>query len=403
MAAKRVVVIGSNFAGLTAAFDVKRKARDLADVTVVTKDPLFTFIPSLIWVVQGWRRVKHITFPVANAFARKGIKTIIAPVQRVDVERNIVETSKGEVPYDYLVVASGAHLHFNAIPGLGPHGGYTHSICNLPHALEAQLAWLEYLKDPGDIVVGATQGASCFGAGYEFLFNIEYALRKFGLRDQVKITFVTPEPFIGHFGLGGVKGSEKQVRRFMDKYNIEAIPNMTVEEVTSDVVRLGNGRELPYKFAMLIPPFLGPEYVRNSPGLGNAAGWIEVDDHYQHKQHENIYAAGIAVALAPPEPTPVPTGVPKTGYMSEVMGRAAAHNIVAAIKGKKPRPLPTLDITAMCMLDAGDSGIMMMVDGLFGKKRKREILMPGFMMHMGKIAFETYFMWKSRTGRTYLP
>jgi sulfide:quinone oxidoreductase len=400
---KQVVILGGSFAGLTAAFDAKRKLKEKAEVTVISNQPLFTFIPSLIWVVPGWRRVEDITFQLKPALARHGVKTVIAAATRIDPARCVVETTKGDVPFDYLVIATGPHLNFAAIPGLGPHGGHTQSVCNLPHALTAQQAWLEYLKDPGPIVVGAAQGASCFGAGYEFVLNTEYALRRLGLRDKATVTWFTSEPFIGHFGIWGVKGSEREVMRFFAKYHIESVPNVAIQGLTPETIRLSNGRELPYKYAMVIPPFLGVEAIRNSPGVGNAGGWVEVDDNYRHKQLPNIYAAGVAVAMTPPQPTPIPTGVPKTGYMSEVMGRAAAHNIAADIENHQPTPLPLLDIQAMCLLDAGDAGIMMVVDKVFGEKRKREILMPGAIMHAGKIAFESYFLWKSRTGRTYLP
>ncbi len=403
-APKRVVVIGSNFAGLTAAFDVKRKVGKNVHVTVITDNPLFTFIPSLIWVTQGWRSTKDITFLVEPVFARRGIETMVAPATCIDPQRNVVTTSRGEVPYDYLVIATGAHLNFAAVPGLGPHEGYTQSVCNLQHALTSQLAWVDYLKDPGPIVVGAAQGASCFGAGYEFVLNIEYALRRSGLRNQASVTWFTSEPFLGHFGIWGVKDSQKQVKRFFERYGIEGIPNVAIEAVTPDTIHLSNGRELPYKFAMVIPPFQGVEAIRNSPGqVGNASGWIEVDDNYRHRHYPNIYAAGVAVAMSPPIPTEIPTGVPKTAYMSEVMARAAAHNIAADIKNERPSSLPIMDIQALCLLDAGDSGMIMLVDKVFGEKRKREILMPGSLMHMGKVAFENYFLWKSRSGRTFLP
>ncbi|HRF50952.1 MAG TPA: FAD-dependent oxidoreductase [Anaerolineales bacterium] len=400
---KRVVVLGGSFAGLTAAFDAKRLLKDAADVIVVSNQPLFTFIPSLIWVVPGWRRVEDITFRLEPALARHGIQTIIANVTHIDPQRCVLTTHKGEVPYDYLVIATGPHLDFASVPGMGPHDGYTQSVCNLPHALTAQQAWVEYLKDPGPIVVGAAQGASCFGAGYEFVLNIEYALRRLGIRNQATVTWLTSEPFIGHFGIWGVKGSEKEVGRFFSRYNIESIPNVAIDHITPDTIRLSTGRDLPYKYAMIIPPFMGIEAIRNSPGVGNAKGWVEVDDHYRHLTYNNIYAAGVAVAMTPPQPTPIPTGVPKTGYMSEVMGRAAAHNIAADIKGHDLKPLSPLDIQAMCLLDAGDSGMMLVVDKVFGAKRRREILLPSTLMHAGKIAFESYFLWKTRTGRTYLP
>ena len=119
--------------------------------------------------------------------------------------------------YDYLVVATGAHIDFDAIPGVGPHGGYSTSICTLEHSLGAQEKWREFLSDPGPVIIGASQGASCFGAAYEFLFSADYALRKAGLRAKAPITYVTSEPFVGHFGMGGVGRSEEMTRRFLKR------------------------------------------------------------------------------------------------------------------------------------------------------------------------------------------
>lgn len=403
MSVPRVVVLGGSFAGITAAFDVKRLLKDKVEVVVVSNRELFAFIPSMIWVVPGWRDVKDVTFELAPALERKGIQFRLTAATHIDHAANTLHTEDGPIEYDYLVIATGAHLNFDAVPGIGPHGGYTHSVCNLDHALMARDAWQEFLKDPGPVVVGAAPGASCFGAGYEFVLNTEYALRKLGIRHKTPVTFVTSEPFLGHFGLGGLSGSEKAIHKFLGDYGIEGIANTRIEEVTPDVVKLGDGRELPYKFAMIIPPFLGIEAIRNSPGVGNAGGWIEVDDNYRHKTIPNIYAAGVSVAMPFPGETDIPIGAPKTAYMSEVMARAAAHNIVADIKNESPTPLPTLDIRAMCLLDAGDRGIMMVVENVFGGERRRDILLPGVFVHWGKEIFERYFMWKSRTGRTYLP
>jgi sulfide:quinone oxidoreductase len=99
-----------------------------------------------------------------------------------------------------LLIATGPHVHFDVVPGLGRHGGNTHSICTIDHALKAQAAWKEFVKKPGPVIVGAVQGSACFGAAYEFVFNLEYALRKAGIRERAPVTYVTAEPFPGHFG-----------------------------------------------------------------------------------------------------------------------------------------------------------------------------------------------------------
>jgi sulfide:quinone oxidoreductase len=313
-----------------------------------------------------------------------------------------VLTDRGEFGYDYLVIATGPSFDWEAVPGIGPHGGHTHSICSLPHALEARKAWGEFLRDPGPVVLGATQAASCFGAEYEMVFNVDRALRKAGVRGRAPITFVTAEPFLGHFGIGGMRGGRTMLELFYKLLRIRPIANVATERVTEHALHLSDGQTVPFKYAIVIPPFRGVEAVRDSPGLGDARGFVPVNSRYQHVTFPNVYAAGVAVAVAPPEPTPVPCGVPKTGYMSEVMAKTAAHNIAAAITGGEPKELPFADIKALCVMDAGSQGVVLLSERIF-KPRKIELLIPGPWSHWVKVLFEKYYLWKMRTGRSYLP
>jgi sulfide:quinone oxidoreductase len=182
-------------------------------------------------------------------------------------------------------------------------------------------------KDPGPVVVGTAQGGSCFGASYEFLFNIHHQIKKAGLADVAPVTFITPEPFLGHFGLGGVGASQAMVERFFDRLGIEGLPNSSIKEVREREIELESGRTLPFAYSMIVPPFTGVDPVREADGLANPMGFIPVDDQYRHPEHREVFAAGVAIALAPPGATPVPAGVPKTGQMTETMAKVAAHNI----------------------------------------------------------------------------
>jgi sulfide:quinone oxidoreductase len=164
-----------------------------------------------------------------------------------------------------------------------------------------------------------------------------------------------------------------------------------------------SGKSLPFKYAMIIPPFLGAEVVRTS-GLGNERGFVVTDDYFRHRQYSNIFAAGVAVAVAPPAPCEAGCSVPKTGYISEVMAHTAAENIAASLQGKPLTPKPQSDIDAKCILDAGNQGIIMYTDRIYAPKRRRwETLIPGPWAHWGKLAFERYYLWKMRTGRVNWP
>ncbi|HWP92106.1 MAG TPA: FAD-dependent oxidoreductase [Thermodesulfobacteriota bacterium] len=398
MTPKRIVIVGSNFAGFTAAMELAKRLNGRHKIVVISRSDKFVFIPSLIWVPFGKRKEENISFPLAPIYKKKGIQFIHAEALRFDLNQHVVETTDGDISYDYLLIATGPKPDYDMISGLGPEHGHTVSICTLEHAEGAAKAWEQLLLDPGPVVIGATQGAACFGASYEFLLNVRYQLAKNGLEKSCPITFVTAEPFLGHFGIGGFGKAQEMVEGFFKKLGIKAITNAAIEQVGPDTIHLGDGQKLPFKFAMLIPRFLGVDAVRNSPGLGNASGFIEVDDAYRMPAHPEIYAAGVAVAVKPPGPTPVPIGVPKTGYNSEEMARVAAHNIASAIEGGSEIRLPFSAMDAKCILDAGSTGIIMLSDRILAP-RKHQWLIPGPEAHWAKVAFEKYFLATRRRGR----
>ncbi len=400
--ATRIVVLGGSFAGLTAAFKLKRDLGERADVTVVARDPRFVFIPSLIWVVPGWRKPGQITFELEPALRRRGIDFRHATAQRIDPRANTVATDAGDIEYDYLLVATGPRYDWSVVPGLGPVDHTTWSVCNLPHAMDAAKAWLDFVQDPGPVVIGSTQGASCFGAEYEVAFNIDRALRQARIRKQSPLTLFTAEPFLGHFGIGGMRGGEAMLKGYFKLLGIEAVANVSTAAVSEGSITLSDGRELSHRFAVVIPPFTGVQAILDSDGVGDARGFVPVDDRYRHVDHPNVYAAGVAVQVKPPDPTEIPTGVPKTGWMSEVMARVAADNIAADITGGPGRELPFGDIRPLCIMDAGTQGMIIGLDRVF-KPRKFELMIPGPWSHWAKLAFEAYYMSKMRYGLVQLP
>ncbi|HYF26461.1 MAG TPA: FAD-dependent oxidoreductase [Baekduia sp.] len=395
---KRVLVVGSSFAGLTAALDLRKRLDRRHEVVVLDPRSDFTFIPSLIWLPFGLRDAKDITFPLAPLYARKGIRFINEAAVAIDPDARVVTSASGEeIAYDRILLATGPRLAFEKVRGLGPQDGFTQSVCNLEHAEMTKTAWERFLEDPGPVVVGTAQGGSCFGASYEFLLNTRHRIKKAGLEDVAPVTFVTAEPFLGHFGLGGVADSQQRVEKFFDRLGIEGIANNVISEVRDGEMVLEGGRTLPFKFSMIVPPFTGVDVVRRTEGLGNAAGFVPVDDEYRHPDIDSVYAAGVDIAIAPPHPTPVPAGVPKTGHMSEHMARVAAQNIAADIQGGGRRSLPLDELEAVCVLDGGNNGIIFKADHILGTPQHPHV-MAGPQAHWAKVAFERFFMSSRRRG-----
>ncbi len=400
---KKVVILGGSFAGLTAAFDLKRKLKNQVEVTVVSRTDRFWFIPSLIWVPFGRRTGEDISFELKPALESKGIIFYNEAAVKILPENNKVITENRELDYDYLIIATGPSYNFKLIKGLGPFEGFTESVCNIREAEHFRKAWEVFIKDPGPIVVGATQFASCFGAAYEVIFNIEHALRKLKIRKKVpSITYLTAEPFLSHFGIGGMWGAKPMIETFFKFRGINAITNAEIEEIQPSKIILKDGREVPFKLAVIIPQFLGQDVVRNSEGIGNDKGFVEVDDCYRHKKFHNIFAAGVAAVVPSPGPTPVPIGVPKTGYMSEVMARYAVKNIIADIKNTIPKPKPFEKITPLCIMDAGDMEVLIVGTNMF-PPRKFNALIPNIFGDWAKVLFEKYYLWRTKNGLTFLP
>ncbi len=390
----KIVVIGGSFGGLTAAFDLRRHLGKKAEIVLLCDMDKFVFVPSLPWVSMGWRSPGSITLQLDRMLKPKRIKFLHEAAVGVDADASKVITEKREISYDYLVIATGPDLVFSAVPGLGEHAA---CIFTLEHAVRARIALERFLGDPGPVVIGAVQGVSCFGPMYEYACELDTELRKRKMRHRVPITFVTSEPYIGHFGISGLRNSRRIMEDEFAVRDIKVIANQAVEEFTPDEVRLKDGTKLGHKLAVFAPPMAG---IRAVSHLGNPKGFIPVDEHYRHAGFRNIFSAGVAVAIAPPEQTPVPTGVPKTGSMTEEMARQAAATIASEIRGK---PLPGAEpVGALCIMDMGNTAALMKARPVL-PPRQEAVLRAGVIYKWMKLGFEKYYLWKIRRGLTCLP
>jgi len=327
--------------------------------------------------------------------------------KRVLPELNRSELNDGSVvDYEYLVIATGPDLAFDEVTGLGPHGGFSSSVCQTTHAVEAARAFDAFAMDAGPVVIDAVQGASCFGPAYEFAMMIDTELRRRKIRDRVPMTFVTPEPYIGHLGLDGVGDTKSMMESEMRKRHIKWITNarttslepgmMHIEEIAADR-SVAATQALPFKFSMMLPAFRGVPAIFGIAGLTNPRGFVLVNKHQRSPAFPNIFAIGVCVAIPPIGPTPVPVGVPKTGFMIESPVTAVAHNLAALIEAREPTKEATLN--ALCLADFGDEGVAFVAQPHI-PPRNVNWSAHGKWVHLAKVAFEKYFLRKVRKGES---
>lgn len=400
-----IVILGAGLGGMSAAYEIRALLGREHDITVVGEGPQFNFTPSNPWVAVGWREQNDIRVDVKQPLEHRGIHFIELRADKLlPAENQLLLQDGRKLDYDYLVVTTGPRLAFERVPGSGP-SGHSQSICTGPHAHATWLAYQEFLKHPGPIVIGAVQGASCFGPAYEFAMIVDTDLRRRKLRDKVPMTYVTAEPYIGHMGLGGVGDSKGLLESELRQRHIKWVTNARVTSVESDQVhveqlddkgQLQQTHDLPFAFSMLLPSFAGVDALQGIEGLVNPGGFVLIDEHQRNPKYPNIFAAGVCVAIPPVEATPVPTGAPKTGLMIESMVTAIAQNLRDELAGKPARARATWN--AMCLADMGDSGFAFIALPQIPPRNVTKA-MTGKWVHLAKVAYEKYFLRKMRKGQ----
>ena len=403
-----IIIVGAGIGGVTAAYELRDKLRP-ADhkITVVDEKTSFDFTPSNPWIGVGWRERKQTSIDIGPYLTKRSIDFIPSKVEEIDANSNTVSLENGnQLAYDYLVITTGPKLAFDEVPGTGPHSGYTQSVCTLGHAETSYENFLALADDPGPVVVGAVAGASCFGPAYEYLLILETELRKRKVRNKIPMTYVTSEPYIGHLGLGGVGDSKTMLESELRNRHIKWITNAKTTRVEDGTLFVDEHNadgevikqhELPFKHSMMLPAFKGVDPVAAVEGLCNPRGFVLIDEYQRNPKYQNIYSAGVCVAIPPVEVTPVPTGTPKTGYMIESMVTAVVHNITDVINGKEPVKKGSWN--AICLADMGDTGIAFVAIPQI-PPRNVTWFKQGKWVHLAKVAYEKYFLRKVRKGTT---
>ena len=386
MTGKTVLILGGGIGGLAAANELRRLLPNEHRLVLVEKNPKHNFAPSFLWLMTGARQPEQITQEVRQ-LVRPGVEVVLAEGEAIDLVNRTVQTSAQTLNYDYLVVALGAELAPETIPGLAEsaHTYYTFDgAAKLCDALQA------FGGGTVAVVVSALP-YKCPGAPHEGAMLIADILRKRGLGDKSQVHLFTPEP--QPMPVAGPTLGEA-VKQMLTERRVSFHPLHKLTGVDSDTHELAFDGKDPFKYDLLvaIPPHRGPKIARQA-SLTNDAGWIPVDRATLRTQHENVYALGDVTAVSIPgrwKPD-VAMMLPKAGVFAHAQGVVVARRIAAAITGSEDQAEFAGD--GYCMLEAGESLAGFAFGNFFAEPSPQiELRRIGRTWHLGKVLFEQWWL-----------
>jgi sulfide:quinone oxidoreductase len=375
-----VLILGGGVGGLVAANRLRAALPDEHRVVLVERDAAFVFAPSLLWLMTGDRTADKISRPLAR-LERKGIELVRGEIQKIDVERREVTVDGRTLVGDYLVIALGAELAPETIPGLAEAG---HSFYSLAGA-EALRDALASFTGGRLVVLTAAPAYKCPAAPYEAAMLLEHHCRKRKIRDKTQLDLFAAEP--GPMGVAGPEVS-KGVRQMVEGKGIGYHPEHQIAEVDPAARRLKfkNGVEASYDLLAYVAPHRAPRVVRES-GLVGESGWIAVDRHTMATKHERVFAIGDVVGI----PLTLGKPLPKAGVFAHAEAEVVATNIVRAITSKGQSA--SFNGEGECFVETGDGKAGYGKGDFYGEPVPQvKLHPPGRRWHAGKLLFEKYWL-----------
>jgi sulfide:quinone oxidoreductase len=378
---KTVVILGGGVGGVVAARELRKRLPREHRVVLVDRERQHVFAPSLLWLMVGDREPASIQRPLEQ-LTRKGIEVRLGEVEKIDPETRRVMVSGERIEADYLIVALGADLAPELIPGLkeAGHGFYT-----LPDAERLRGA-LGSMKEGRVVVLTAAPAYKCPAAPYEAALLFDAYFRERRLRDAISI-----EVYAAEAGPMGVAGPEMSaaVRGLIEAKGIPYHPEHQVVAVDPAAKRLdfANGTHAEFDLLAYMPPHRAPRAVRESALLGEN-GWVAVDRHTLETRFPGVFAIGDVVSI----PLALGKPLPKAGVFAHGEAEVVAKNIASTILGRAPSE--RFNGHGECFIEIG-GGKAGFGGGNFYAEPKPvvKIHAPARRWHLGKVAFEKAWLY----------
>lgn len=378
---KTIVVLGGGMGGQVVTHRLARERGD-HKLVLVERDPVYRFAPSFLWVLSGARRPEQLTADLRR-LARRGVELVQAEVQTIDPGAGRIGTSTGSIPYDRLVIALGAELAPDALPGFGEAA---HNVYTLEGAAGAARA-LEQFEGGRIAVLVSRLPYKCPAAPYETALLVEALLRKRGVRSRTSIDVYTPEPFPMPTA-GRVLGEALQ--GILERRGISFHPGRSVERIEpgSRELVFDDGVRAGYDLLLGIPPHRAPTPVRES-GLAAESGFVPVDRGTLATKAEGVFAIGDVTTI------PVAGGkfLPKAGVFAHGQAEVVARRLAAELGGRAPSGV--FGGKGACFVEMG-GGVAAYATGDFYAEGEPQVRLrrPGRHWHLAKAAFERYWLWR---------
>ena len=379
---RTVLVLGAGVGGVVAAHHLRKLLPPQDKIIIFDREENHLFAPSLLWLMIGDRRPEKISRPIER-LSHKGITVVRGEIEKIDsISRSVVVQGKS-YQGDAMIISLGAEYNEDAIPGLSKAG---YNLYTLSGAKGIRDAWKTFTGGKV-IVLTAAPAYKCPAAPYEAALLVDYHLERLGIRSQSEVSVYAAEP--GPMGTAGPQVSAA-VKQMIEVRGIKYFPShqVTATDPIKKILRFANETEVSFDLLIYVPPHRAPKVIRET-NLISESGWISVDRHNFITPYPGVYAIGDVTSV----PLKIGRPLPKAGIFAHAQAEVVAHNIAAEWSGAPERK--SFDGHGQCFIEIGHHRAGIGKGNFYAEPLPAiDIKAPGFRWHLGKIAFEKYWLWK---------
>jgi len=379
---KTVLILGGGIGGIVTATQLRKQLPSEHRVVLIEREANHVFAPSFPWMMVGLRRPENISRK-RTKLSKLGIEVIQGDIEIINADQCSVQVNGADIAGDYLIISLGAEMAPETIPGLNEAG---HTFYTLDGAQRLNEARIKFQR--GRIVVlVCSVPFKCPAAPVEAAMLLENDCRKRNIRDATQIDIYTPEP--GPMALAGPENS-RMLQAMVESKGVAYHAEHAVTQVEPDEHRLhfANGASTDFDLLVYVPPHRAPKVVRDA-GLVDESGWIPVDKHTLATKYPNVYAIGDVTGI----PLSMGKPLPKAGVIAHGQAEVVVHNLVHELTGKgNPKQY---DGHGACFIETGDGKAGFGQGNFYAEPTpKLKLYSPGYLMHLGKVAYEKYWLFK---------